>query len=157
METVFLVIAIVCMVVGFIGCIVPALPGVPVAYAGLLFAHFSGYATFPLWALIMWGVFTIVLLILDYIIPAWGTKQFGGTKWGVWGSTLGLIVGLFIPPFGFIIGPFVGAFIFESLRGASSKDAFNAAFGSLVGLLTGTFLKLLCCLAMCIHMVWAMC
>ncbi|MBP5260373.1 MAG: DUF456 domain-containing protein [Paludibacteraceae bacterium] len=148
METVLLVLSIMCFIIGLVGCVVPALPGVPFAYAGLLLAHLSGYVCFSLTFLIGWGAAAVVLMVLDYVVPAWGTRKFGGTRWGVWGSTLGLIVGLFFSWPGIVLGPFIGAFAFELLQGAGSEQAFRAAFGSLIGLLLGTVLKLVCCGAM---------
>ncbi|MBG7630555.1 MAG: DUF456 domain-containing protein, partial [Bacteroidetes bacterium] len=85
----------------------------------------------------------VIITIIDYIIPAMGTKKFGGTRYGVIGTMVGLILGLFFfPPLGIIIGPFVGAFIGEMIN--DSKDsgkALKAAFGSFIGFLTSTFLK----------------
>ena len=89
-------------------------------------------------------VIALIVLGLDYVIPAMGTKKFGGTKAGVIGTTIGLLVALFFPvlgPFGIIIWPFVGALVGELLNKADKKTATKAAFGSFLGFLTGTFLK----------------
>jgi uncharacterized protein YqgC (DUF456 family) len=86
----------------------------------------------------------LIVFGLDYVIPAMGTKKFGGTKAGVIGTTIGLLVALFFPvlgPFGIIIWPFVGALVGELLNKADKKTATKAAFGSFLGFLTGTFLK----------------
>ena len=126
MEIFLLVIAGLCMLIGIIGCIVPGLPGVPIAYA-------------------------------DYVVPAWGTKQFGGTKWGVVGSTIGVFAGLFFGPVGVIAGPLVGAVLGELLGGKQVAEAIRAGWGSFVGLLFGTILKLICCGLMTsalIRMIW---
>jgi uncharacterized protein YqgC (DUF456 family) len=91
------------------------------------------------------GVIALVVGMLDYWIPARGTKAFGGSKFGVWGTNIGLVIGLVVPiPLGFIWGPFLGAFLgefwFASRKG---NDAIWAATGSFVGFLTSTFLKLI--------------
>jgi uncharacterized protein YqgC (DUF456 family) len=89
-----------------------------------------------------------VVQILDYFVPIWGTKKFGGTKYGVWGSIIGLLVGLlFLPPlgpFGIITilgGPFLGAYIGETMGGSDKKKSLRAAFGTFIGFLAGTFIK----------------
>lgn len=130
------------LTLGFIGCIVPAIPGPVLAYLGLLSLLLGN--GFELSGTLLWstGIATAVVAIADYIIPAWGTKKFGGSKMGVWGSTVGLIVGLFIGPVGIILGPFVGAFAFEIYAGRDSKAAFMSGLGSFVGFLFGTVLKL---------------
>ena len=101
--------------------------------------------------------------------PAWGTKKFGGTKWGVWGSTIGLFVGMFLGPLGFIIGPFVGAVVGELLyfnrhpqpvdmattkpANSNLNKAIRAGFGSFIGLLTGSLIKIVCCSMMIVYFV----
>jgi uncharacterized protein YqgC (DUF456 family) len=85
----------------------------------------------------------ILIWVIDYFIPAMGTKKFGGSKYGVIGTMIGLILGLlFFPPFGIIIGPFLGAYIGEMIKDNKDKNrALKAAFGSFIGFLTSTFLK----------------
>ena len=93
----------------------------------------------------IWAVVTIVVQVLDSVVPIWGTKKFGGSKMGVWGSTLGLRVGLFFGPWGIVLGPFLGAVVFELIDGKNTRLALKAGWGSFVGLMTGTILKLICC------------
>ena len=145
MEIFLLVIAGLCMLIGIIGCIVPGLPGVPIAYAGLWIAQITERVDFTWQTLLIWGIVTIVVTVLDYVVPAWGTKQFGGTKWGVVGSTIGVFAGLFFGPVGVIAGPLVGAVLGELLGGKQVAEAIRAGWGSFVGLLFGTILKLICC------------
>ena len=111
MDILLIILGALCLLVGLVGCVVPVLPGVPLAYVGLLLLHWTEQVQFTWQFLVIWAVITIVIQVLDFIIPAWGTKKFGGTKWGVTGSTLGLLVGLFMGPFGIIAGPFVGAVV----------------------------------------------
>ena len=145
MEIFLLVMAFLCMLVGIIGCIVPGLPGVPVAYLGLWIAQATERVDFTWQMLLIWGIVTIAATVLDYVVPAWGTKQYGGTKYGVWGSTIGVFVGLFAGPWGVILGPLVGAVLGEIIGGKEAREALRAGWGSFLGLLFGTILKLVCC------------
>ena len=132
------------MITGIFGCVLPLLPGPPLNYIGLLLLHFTTGYQFSTRFLVIWGIVTVVVYALDYVIPVWGTKKFGGSKRGVWGSMIGLIAGMFFfPPFGIIIGPFAGAVIGELTAGKDSKAALKSGFGSFVGFLTGTILKLI--------------
>ena len=145
MEVVLLILAGLCIVVGIIGCIVPGLPGTPIAYAGLWIAQATERVDFSWQMLLIWGIVTVVVSILDYVVPAWGTKQFGGTKYGVWGSTIGVFAGLFFGAAGVIIGPLVGAIIGEIMGGKEFAQALRAGWGSFIGLLFVTIIKLICC------------
>lgn len=145
MDIALLVIAFILMLIGIIGCIVPGLPGTPIAYAGLWIAQITERVDFSWQFLLIWGVVTVVISALDYIVPAWGTKRYGGTKWGVWGSTIGVFVGLFAGPWGVILGPLVGAVIGELLGGKAAQEALRAGWGSFIGILFGTILKLIAC------------
>lgn len=146
MNAALITIAIILLIAGLVGCIVPALPGVPLSYVALVLLRFTSYGdAVSNRLLIIWAVVTVLVTALDYIVPAWGTKRFGGSKWGTWGSTIGVIAGLFLGPWGIIIGPFVGAVVFELIGGKPSRDAIRAGWGSFIGLLTGTIIKLICC------------
>lgn len=135
---------IIFIIVGLIGCILPIIPGPPLSFIGLLFLHFTGFRDFTSNFLLLMGIVAIVVTIIDYIVPIWGTKKFGGSKAGVWGATLGLIVGIFFfPPIGIIIGPLAGAVIAEMTRGKEFNKSFRAGLGSLVGFLLGTGIKLM--------------
>ena len=92
--------------------------------------------------------------MLDYIVPIWGTKKFGGSKAGMWGAAIGLVIGIFVlPPLGIIVGPFAGAVIGETLTGKKAAEAFRAGLGSLLGLMMGVGLKLAASLAMTFYFV----
>lgn len=155
MDIFLLVVAFLLMLVGIIGCIVPGLPGVPLAYAGLWVAQATDRIDFSWQMLLIWGIVTIVVSVLDYVVPAWGTKRFGGTKYGVWGSTIGVFVGLFLGPWGVIIGPLAGAILGEMLCGKQVEEALKAGWGSFIGLLFGTVLKLICCGLMTVAIIQA--
>lgn len=144
MDYVLIGLGIVFMISGILGCVLPVIPGPPLSYLGLLLLHFTEKYQFSPRFLIIWAVITGVVYALDYIIPAWGTKKFGGSKRGVWGSIIGLVIGLFFfPPFGIIIGPFVGAVVGELTVGKDSNAALKSGFGSFLGFLLGTLLKLI--------------
>ena len=109
------------------------------------FAQITERVDFSWQFLLVWGIVTVIISALDYIVPAWGTKRYGGTKWGVWGSTIGVFVGLFAGPWGVILGPLVGAVIGELLGGKAAQEALRAGWGSFIGILFGTIIKLIAC------------
>ncbi|SHJ61047.1 DUF456 domain-containing protein [Aquimarina spongiae] len=159
MDIALLIIGFLLCLLGLIGSFLPVLPGPFTSWVGLLTLSFSD-AIPQNWTFlgITLGV-AILVWILDYIVPALGTKKFGGTKYGMIGSSLGLIVGiLFLGPFGIIIGPFAGAFLGEFIRDSSeTSKALKAAFGSFIGFLTGTFIKFIVAVAflvLFIQQVW---
>jgi len=155
MEIFLLVIAFLLMLIGVIGCIVPGLPGTPIAYAGLWIAQATERVDFSWQFLLVWGIVMVVVSALDYIVPAWGTKHYGGTRYGVWGSTLGVFVGLFFGAAGVILGPLVGAVLGEMLSGKALSEALKAGWGSFVGILFGTVIKLICCGLMTVELIQA--
>ncbi|WP_147677291.1 DUF456 domain-containing protein [Algibacter pacificus] len=142
MDIILIIIAALFMLLGIVGSFLPVLPGPITSWFGLLIAYFTEAVPMNTSFLIITLVIAIAIWVLDYIIPAIGTKRFGGTKYGVIGTTVGLIVGLFAPiPGGIIIGPFVGALIGELINKNDTKTATKAAFGSFIGFLTSTFIK----------------
>ncbi len=144
MDYILIGLGIIFIISGILGCVLPVIPGPPLSYIGLLLLHFTEKYQFSPRFLILWAVITVVVYALDYIIPVWGTKKFGGSKRGVWGSIIGLLIGLlFFPPFGIIIGPFVGAVAGELTAGKDSATALKSGFGSFLGFLAGTLLKLI--------------
>ena len=142
MDYFLLIIGSVFIVIGIIGSILPALPGLSLSFLALVLLEMTSRVTLGWPFLIFWFVLVVLMGVLDYLIPAFGTKKFGGSKRGVWGSMIGLIFGIFLfPPFGIIIGPFLGAFIGEISAGKKTNSSIKAAFGSVLGLLTGIVLK----------------
>lgn len=155
MEIVLLILAFFMMLIGLIGCIVPGLPGTPITYIGLWIAQATEKIHFSWQFLLIWGIVVVIISVLDYVVPAWGTKHYGGTKWGVWGSTIGVFVGLFFGAMGVIFGPLVGAVIGELISGKQLNDALKAGWGSFVGILFGTILKLIACGLMTVALIQA--
>ena len=145
MEHVLLLLGFVLMIVGVLGSFLPVLPGPPISWVGLMLLYLTKAVPVSYTVLGITLVIAIVVGILDYIIPAKGTKRFGGSKYGIWGTNIGLVVGILAPiPLGFIIGPFVGAFVGEFINDSTdSKKAFKAATGSFIGFLASTFMKFL--------------
>ena len=142
------------MILGIIGCVLPVIPGPPLSFVGLLLLHFSNYAEFSFEFLLVMGAIAVIVTIMDYIVPVWGTKKFGGSKWGMWGAAIGLVLGLiFFPPLGIIIGPFAGAVIGEALTGKDAANSFKAGLGSLLGLMIGIGLKLAASVAMTYYFI----
>jgi len=144
MDFILLGIGVVLIVIGLLGCILPIIPGPPISFVGLIMLQLTDKGDFSTNFLLIMGFLAVFVTVLDYIVPIWGTKRFGGSKAGVWGSTIGLVVGLFFfPPIGIILGPLVGAIVGESMRGTEFKDSLRAGMGSLLGFLLGTGIKLI--------------
>ncbi|MGB4655225.1 MAG: DUF456 domain-containing protein [Bacteroidales bacterium] len=156
MDIFLIVLGAILMIIGILGSVLPILPGPPLSFVGLLLLQFSSKAPFDLKFFIIWGVLTAIVVLLDYLVPIWGTKKIGGTKAGTRGATAGLILGLFIPPWGLIIGPFIGAFIGEFINSSDLNVSFKSALGSFVGFLAGTFMKLAVTIGMAFFFVKAL-
>lgn len=146
MDIVLLILGLILMILGILGSFLPVLPGTPLSWIGLLLLHLTKAVPDDWVFLGITLTVAVVVFVLDYIIPALGTKKFGGSKWGMIGTTVGLLVSLIFPVLGFfgiIIWPFIGALVGELINKADKKTALKAAFGSFLGFLTGTFLKFL--------------
>ena len=141
-------LAIILAIVGLLGSIVPGLPGPPFSWAAILIAHLTPSIEYGTPLLIGTAAAAIVITILDYIIPSISTKRHGGSKAGVWGCNIGLVISIVGLPFGptgilgVIFWPFAGALVGELLSGKQKNAALKAAWGAFVGFLTGTGLKL---------------
>jgi hypothetical protein len=143
MEIAALVLGGILVAVGFVGCVAPVLPGPPLAYVGLLVARFVAPESIGwTWALILLAV-VVVAQLLDYVLPIFGAKRFGATSYGVWGSVIGMLVGIpFVPPIGMAIGTFAGAAIGELIAGKSESEALRAGLGTFIATMATIVLKL---------------
>lgn len=166
MNTVLIVIAILCAIIGIIGSIVPGLPGPPIAWVAMLLINFTSLEGFSTNMLVIFAVVAAIITVLDYVVPIWGTTKFGGTKAGAKGSTWGLVVSVIVLPLlgitpgpfgivGILGGPFVGAYIGE-MKAGNRDNALRAAFGSFIGFLAGTFMKLAYCIVVTVLVIAAL-
>ena len=146
MDILFVILGFICILIGILGSFLPILPGAPISWLGLLLLYLTKAIPLDWWFLSGMLFLAIAVIVIDYIVPIAGTKKFGGTKAGVIGTTVGLIVSIIFPIFGFfgiIIWPFIGAFIGELINNAKRDTALKAAFGSFLGFLTGFLLKII--------------
>lgn len=147
MDTILVILGFICVITGVFGSFLPVLPGPGLSWVGLLLLYLTQAVPNNYWILGITLLLTLGILILDYIIPAKGTKKFGGSSYGVWGTNIGLLIGLFFPPIGFIIGAFLGAFLGELIYDRKNhKRALKAATGSFLGFLVSSFMKFIVCL-----------
>ena len=143
MTIFFLFLAFSLFLLGFLGSVIPGLPGPPISYLAVLIIHFFTHNQFSNSFLFTWALIVALVFILDYILQAWGVKKFGGGRKATIGTFVGLFLGLLFPPVGLLIGPFVGAFIgaLAEVKGDNTR-AFKVAIGSFIGFVSGTVLKL---------------
>ncbi len=143
MDTLLSILAIAFGVVGCIGCIVPILPGVMLAYVGYLCLYFCSYSDISVAWLVVFGVLTLIVSVLDYLLPSYMTKKFGGSKAGERGAMAGVIGGFLLGPVGIVVGPFVGAVVAELINDGSDRQrAFKSGIGSFLSFFVGTGIKL---------------
>ena len=142
MDFFLLSIGFLFMTLGIVGSFIPVLPGPPTGWIGLLLLHLTKSIPDNWTFLLITLAIALIATILDYTLPALSTKKFGGSKKGVWGSSVGLGIGLFFGPVGIVFGPFLGAFLGELTENPKEfSKALKAATGSFVGFLFSTGLK----------------
>lgn len=159
MDILLLLLGFILCLVGIVGSLLPVLPGPPISWVGLLLLYLTSIVPTNYWILVSTLAVAIIISVLDYVIPAAGTKRYGGSKAGAIGTTVGLIAGIIAPiPLGFLIGPFLGAFIGEFFfNNSTSGKALKAAYGSFLGFLASTFMKfIIACvfLGLYIYVFW---
>ncbi len=141
MEALLIFLAIALVAGGIIFSILPPLPGPILSFGAMLIMYFTSEAVAS-WVVFLFGVFTIGITVLDYILPVAATKKFGGTKAGIWGGIIGTVIGvLFIPGIGIIIGPLLGAIIGDLIGGNQIKAALKSGVGSFLGFVVATLIK----------------
>ena len=141
MDIFFLIIGLLLCIIGLIGSFVPIIPGPITSWLGLLILHLTSIIDLNYTFLV--GTFTIAIsvFILDMIIPLIGLKKLGGTKKGIIGATIGLLLGFFMGPIGILSGPFIGALSGELTNNLGFTKALKAAIGTLIGFLAGIAMK----------------
>ena len=153
MSALMLILAVCLAAVGIVGCLIPVVPGPLLSYCGVLCLLLTG-APPSMTTIVLFGVATIVVSILDYVIPMVGAKRFNCSKFGTWGAAIGTIVGLFFFPLGLVLGPFLGAFIVELLVKKSVPAAALGGLGALLGFLASVFIKVLLCGGMLAYVIF---
>ena len=160
MEVVVGILAVLAGIIGILGSILPALPGPPLSWAGMLLLYFWGGTNgrgeeMSLTILLVMLAVTIIVTVLDYLIPSYLTKATGGSKAAERGTFIGMILGIFIlPPWGMIIFSFLGAFLAEIIFAEKKgSEALKSALGSLLGFLVGTGVKLVACGVMMYYII----
>lgn len=149
LHSLWFALAAILIVVGFIGTIVPALPGVPLVFAGMLLAAWAdGFQHVGLWTLIGLGVLTAIAVVVDFLAGLAGAKRVGASKLALIGAAVGTLIGIFFGIVGLLLGPFLGALIGELVAGSTLQRATNVGVGAWIGFLVGTVLKLGVCFAM---------
>jgi uncharacterized protein YqgC (DUF456 family) len=146
MFVLWAVLSVLCVLAGFAGCILPVLPGPPLSYVGFLIVWAArGFEARSFGSVTPWVLLAVTLFVtvLDVFAPMIGAKRYGSSKWGVWGSVVGLLVGMiWFPPFGMILGTFLGALLGELAKGQTTRRSMRAAWGVFVGTMLGIGLKL---------------
>ena len=152
-EFVLILLGIICTVVGIIGCIFPTIPGPPLSYAALILLQLAKEEpVFSKSFLVRFAVFTIIVSLIDYFLPLLGAKLYGTTKYGIWGAIIGMIAGIiFFPPFGMILGIFIGAIVGELIAGKENSMALKAGMVTFIGSITAVFIKLSLSLVMAFY------
>jgi len=142
-ETILIIFGLLIAVVGLIGCIIPAIPGPPLNFLSLVILELAIESAFPMDFYFLWGGITIVLTFLDYILPIMGAKVYKASSYGILGSIIGMILGiLFFPPFGMILGLFVGAVLGELIAGKKEWEALKIGTVTFAASMLMIFIKL---------------
>ena len=126
MDIIWIIVGAICLLVGLAGCFLPALPGPPLSYVGMILLHLTDKVQFTATQLIVWAILVIIVQVLDYFTPLIGTKYSGGSKWGNRGCIAGTVIG-------------------KLLGGKLTHEALKAGLGAFVGFLLGVILKVSLC------------
>jgi uncharacterized protein YqgC (DUF456 family) len=155
---ILIILAVICLIIGIVGCIVPGIAGPPFSYASLILLSIAKrWEPFSAKFLIIMAVVTVIVTVLDYLLPAAGAKKYGASKLGFWGAVVGMLLGIFfMPPLGMIIGAFIGAIAGELIKGKQSYEALKAGWGVFMGVMLGVLLKLIATAIMTFYFIKAL-
>jgi len=147
LSVLLVILGVVLLLAGFVGCILPILPGPPIALLALICASIDqGWTAYSALEWVVLGALVAAVTVLDFLVPVVGARKYGASRTAIWVSVIGMVVGLILfPPFGMLIGAFVGAFLGELMAGKGSAEALRPAWGVFVGTVVGTGLKLAVC------------
>jgi len=148
------VVAVAVMVLGVLGTLIPALPGLPLIFLAMLgYGVVEGFREMTAAFLIVSLLVVVLTQVAEHYARAWGARRFGAGKAGAWGAVVGSIVGLFFMPLGLVLGPFLGATLFELIAGRSGGEAVRAGVGGLVGVLGSVAVNLVVALGLTVAFV----
>lgn len=149
-DIIFIILAIILMITGLAGVILPFVPGIPLVWLGLfIFAAGTGFKAISLATVLILLAVTIALTSLDFLAPLWGAKKYQASKWGIAGTFVSTVVGVFtLGVWGIVLGPFIGAFIGELIAGRGKDQAVKSASGAFVGFILGMLIRLIISLVM---------
>jgi uncharacterized protein YqgC (DUF456 family) len=144
MKALWTAVTLLIMAVGLVGTVLPIIPGILVIFAGYLFYGFAtGWQAYGPAAIAVWSVVTGLVLLLDFYSGAIGAKRYGASRSGAWGSLIGGMLGTLVAGFpGLLLGPFVGAAVGEMLRGRSHREALRSGWGTFIGFMVGSVVKI---------------
>jgi uncharacterized protein len=156
MKALWTIITLLIMAVGLVGTVLPVIPGILLIYAGyLVYGFATGWQAYGLAAIVGWSVVTGLVLLLDFYAGAIGAKRYGASRSGAWGSLIGGLIGTLAAGFpGLILGPFVGAAGGELLRGKSHREALRSGWGTFIGLMVGSVVKIAIGVVMIGTFIW---
>ena len=136
------------ILIGIVGCVLPVLPGPILSYVALILLSLAkDWEPFSITFLIIMGVLALILSVMDNFIPAISAKKYGASKYGIWGSLIGMLLLMVVfPPWGIFIGAFAGAVMGEFIGGTRGRKVFQIGYGVFLGSMLGVGLKLAFCL-----------